>query len=317
MNYVYGPVPSRRLGRSLGVDTIPPKTCNFSCVYCQLGRTTTFINTRRDFFPKQDILQEIKQRIRLVGIENIDYVTFVGEGEPTLCKSLGWLIERVKAEFPTPVAVITNGALLYEEEVREELCDADVVLPTLDAGFKETFRRINRPHPSINFQNMIEGMIQFRKICSGQLWIEYMVVQDLNDSESELLQLRKFFGEIKPDRIYVNVPIRPPTEDWVKIPSQERLSRIKKILSEVFEIILPEIGEFRVLSEDISSLKNELVQIIKRHPMRLEQIVDLLKKENIDEPSVIISELERVGLIKEVKYEKKIFYVVSKSKMSR
>ena len=152
MKFVYGPVPSRRLGRSLGVDTIPPKTCNFSCVYCQLGRTTTFINERKDFFPREDILQEIQERIILIGIENIDYVTFVGDGEPTLCRSLGWLLKQVKAEFSIPVAVITNGAHLYSEDVREELCIPDVILPSLDAGFSETFKKVNRPIPVFNLR---------------------------------------------------------------------------------------------------------------------------------------------------------------------
>jgi len=236
-------------------------------------------------------------------------VTFAGDGEPTLCKSLGWLLEHVKTEFSVPVAVITNGALLYSTEVREELCFADVVLPSLDAGFQKTFRRINRPHPSIQFQKIIEGMIQFKKMYSGKVWIEYMAVQDLNDSEAELLQIRELLSGIRPEKIYVNVPIRPPAEKGVEIPSEESLSRIRSILTGVFEIILPELGEFQVISNDISSLKSELLQIIKRHPMSLDQIIILLKKKGIENPFKIISELKQEYSIKEVFYEGKKFFI--------
>ncbi|NVM52667.1 MAG: radical SAM protein [Candidatus Helarchaeota archaeon] len=317
MKFVYGPVPSRRLGRSLGVDTIPPKTCNFSCVYCQLGRTTTFINERKDFFPREDILQEIQERIILIGIENIDYVTFVGDGEPTLCRSLGWLLKQVKAEFSIPVAVITNGAHLYSEDVREELCIPDVILPSLDAGFSETFKKVNRPHPSIQFKTMIDGMIKFRSIFSGQIWMEYMAVKGLNDTFDELQQIHKHLKKISPDRVYVNVPIRPPAEKWVKIPSQESLSRVREILTNVVEIFLPETGEFQVLSKNVSRLKDEILQIIKRHPMRFEQLIDLLRQKEIENPSEIISELEQAGLIKRIIYENKAFFISADVKLGK
>ena len=317
LKHVYGPVPSRRLGRSFGVDPIPPKTCNFSCVYCQLGRTTTFINERKDFFPREDILREIEERINLIGIENIDYVTFVGDGEPTLCRSLGWLLEKVKAEFALPVAVITNGVLLYLEEIREELCIPDVILPSLDAGTPEIFRKINRPHPTISFQKMIEGMTKFRNMYSGQIWMEYMAVSGLNDTVEELQHIRKYLQQINPDRVYVNVPIRPPAENWVKIPSQERLTQIREILIDVVEIIPPETGKFQVISKDISFLKNELVQIIKRHPMRLEQLEELLKQNEIKNPLLIIKELEEAGLINQLNYQNNIFFISSELKMGK
>ncbi|MHA1752959.1 MAG: radical SAM protein [Candidatus Helarchaeota archaeon] len=317
MKYVYGPVPSRRLGRSLGVDTIPQKTCNFSCVYCQLGRTTTYINERRDFFPRNDILQEIKERINIIGKDNIDYITFVGDGEPTLCKSLGWLLEQVKSSFQIPIAVITNGALLYLEEVQNELCFADIVLPTLDAGCPETFKKINRPHPTIDFNKMINGMIEFRKKYSGQIWIEFMAVRGINDNLEELNKIVKYYEQIKPDKVYINVPIRPPAENWVKVPTNEGLASIKQSFKNVVEINMPEIGDFQVIDENISELKKELSEIIKRHPMRLDQLKNLLKSKNIKAPEKVISELEELGIIKQVNYDGKIFFLSSKVKRAK
>ncbi|MHA1264764.1 MAG: radical SAM protein [Candidatus Helarchaeota archaeon] len=321
MKHVYGPVPSRRLGRSLGVDTIPVKTCNFSCVYCQLGRTTTFINERRDFFARNEILREIKTRLALIREENIDFITFVGDGEPTLCRSLGWLLEQVHAVSSLPIAVITNGALLYREEVREELASADVVLPTLDAGTSETFRKINRPHPTIHFPEMIQGMIDFRKRYSGQIWMEFMAVRGINDTIEELIQIRKHLEPIKPDRLYVNIPIRPPAESWVKPPSNTGLARVRTIFTglarvkTIFEIILPELGEFQIVSQNIEDLKQEIIQIIQRHPMHLKQIEELLNKAGIRTPSEFIEELEQKGLLKRLNYQNKVFFISGNLKM--
>jgi wyosine [tRNA(Phe)-imidazoG37] synthetase (radical SAM superfamily) len=237
----------------------------------------------------------------------MDYVTFVGDGEPTLNNSLGWLLEQVKAEFSIPVAVITNGALLYLKEIRDELSIADVILPTLDAGFPETFKQINRPHPTIQFQSMIEGMIEFSKRYSGQIWMEYMVVQGRNDTEREIQQIQKYLKEINPDRVYINVPIRPPAEEWVTLPDQNTMDRIRKILIDAVNINRPEKGEFQIVFDEASMLKNELLQIIKRHPMRLEQAEELMRNKSIRNPAEILADLEKAGQIKRVEYENTIF----------
>ncbi len=317
MKYVYGPVPSRRLGRSLGVDTIPPKTCNFSCVFCQLGQTTTFINSRKDFFPPDEILQELRQRVIAIGEKHVDYITFVGDGEPTLCRSLGWLINHVKSEFSIPVAVLTNGAILYNKRIREELLAADIILPSLDAGFPKTFKKINRPHPSIHFDRLIEGMIKFSNVYSGQLWLEFMAVRGLNDTKVELNQICSYLDLIKPDRVYINVPIRPPAERWVLPPTPRGLARIQEILKGGFELIHPESGEFKILNKDISELKEEITQIVKRHPMRMDQIEDLLKDMNVEEPEKIILDLEKEGLINRLIYQNKIFFTSAELKIRK
>lgn len=181
MSTVYGPVPSRRLGPSLGVDPIPFKTCNYNCVYCQLGRTTPVTNERKDFFPREAILAEVEAALKAHQPGEMNYITFVGQGEPLLCASIGWLIRQVKALTDIPVAVITNGSLLFMPDVREDLRAADVVMPSLDAADEETFRRINRPWAKLQIALIIEGMVAFREMFENQLWIEVMLVKGLND----------------------------------------------------------------------------------------------------------------------------------------
>ena len=189
MKYVYGPVPSRRLGNSLGIDPIPSKTCNYQCIYCQLGKTTNFTNIRKNYFPKKDITAEIEKAIKL-NENKFDYITFVGSGEPTLYKDLKDLIIKTKELSEKPLCVITNGSLLYEKGVQNALIYSDVVLPSLDAGDEKSFLRINRPHPSINFEKLIQGFIDFKKKFEGRFWIEVMLMKGINDSKEELFKRR-------------------------------------------------------------------------------------------------------------------------------
>jgi len=181
MNYIFGPVPTRRLGQSLGIDPVPLKTCNWNCVYCQLGRSKPMANERKDFFPADEILAEAKNALLSHQPGEIDWVTFVGSGETTLHASLGWLIREVKKITKLPVAVITNGSLLYKREVRQELLAADAVLPSLDAGTPELYQHINRPYPGLSFESLLDGLIAFSEEYQGNLWVEVMLVKDIND----------------------------------------------------------------------------------------------------------------------------------------
>ena len=190
--YLFGPVPSRRLGASLGVSPIPERTCNYSCVYCQLGRTLRMTNTRQEFFPLEEILAEFREYLQ--GSIPFDVVTVVGEGEPTLYSRLGELIAGLKKETDKPVAVITNGALLYDAEMRRELMEADIVLPSLDAVTEEQYRKIDRPMGSIGFAEMAEGLRQFAREYQGQLWIEIMLVDGMNDSPEDIAAFKEFLG---------------------------------------------------------------------------------------------------------------------------
>jgi len=306
MKYIYGPVPSRRLGNSLGIDPIPSKTCNYQCIYCQLGRTTNFTNERKNFFPKNEIIAEMKNAIKQ-NENNIDYITFVGSGEPTLYRDLGELILKVKEFSKKPVCVITNGSLLYDLKVRNILMHADVVLPSLDAGDEKSFIRINRPHPSIKFDAMIQGFIDFRKNFKGKFWIEIMIMKGINDSKEELLKIKEKIDLIKPDRIDINVPIRPPVEEWVKIPDENIISLLNEIFGEYYDINFPEIGKFGFYSSDF---EKEVLSIIERHPMRQEQILETFSSNNFNKDEILLrlENLESKKKIKKILYGQKIFW---------
>lgn len=302
--YVYGPVPSRRLGESLGVNPIPLKTCNYSCVYCQLGRTKNLTNTRKDFFSPQEILAEIREAIELYR-DKMDFITFVGEGEPTLCKSLGWLIENTRKLANIPIAVITNGALMYREDVREELLLTNVVMPSLDATDQETFLKINRPHRELRIDEIVEGMAKFRAMYKGQIWVEVMLVKGLNDTEGILEGIQKSFSRIKPDRVYLNVPIRPPAEPWVEIPDDEGLVRAQTILKGAIMMPLSEEGEFHI--EAFKNYYDAILSIVRRHPMKREQIRETLKISE-DELDRILKSLEEENKIRGIRYRGFTFY---------
>lgn len=293
MNYVFGPVPSRRLGQSLGIDTIPLKTCNWNCIYCQLGRTVPLTNERREYFPRHDILAEVKQALATHTLDEIDWVTFVGSGEPTLHIGLGWLIREVKQLTDHPVAVITNGSLLYRPEVREELCAADAVLPTLDAGTPELYRTINRPHSDLTFERLVAGLIAFRQQYTGKLWIEVMLVRGLNDTEPALRDIATILRQIKPDEVHINLPTRPPAETWVQPPDEEGLMRATVILGDIAHVVHPAEGTF-----DLSGCTNPIeavVGIITRHPMREQELVRTLDRWAPGQVEHALAELEASG----------------------
>jgi len=322
MKTVYGPVPSRRLGRSLGVNPIPFKTCDYSCVYCQLGRTSQMTNQRKDFFPPEKIINEITRVIEPeIGSSRgeIDFVTFVGEGEPTLCKSLGWLIRKTKGIADIPIAVDTNGSLLYRGDVRKDLSHADVVMPSLDAGTAETFRKINRPHRGIVFEAVVEGLGRFRQEYDGEIWVEVMLVKGLNDSEKELKAIRSRLEHIEPERIYINVPIRPPAESWAVPPDKESIALAHSILGDVnvLDITAEERGEFSIAG--FTNPEDAILGIIRRHPMREEQVIETIKKFKLEEEDVhdSIRRLEESGKIKRVKYREKVFWLTMEEKRGK
>jgi wyosine [tRNA(Phe)-imidazoG37] synthetase (radical SAM superfamily) len=274
MKYVFGPVPSRRLGRSLGIDPVPLKTCNWNCVYCQLGRTVPLTDERREYIPREDILAEVKYALAKPGL--IDWITFVGSGETTLHVGLGWLIRQVKGLTDLPVAVITNGSLLYLPDVRAELAAADAVLPTLDAGTPELYRRINRPHPDITFVRLVEGLVAFRREYRGKLWVEVMLVRGLNDSEATLRDIAAVLRQIQPDQVHILSPTRPPAETWVQPPEEEGLMRATAIFGDIARVVTPAEGIFDLTGFD--NVVDAIVSIITRHPMREEELIRTLKQ---------------------------------------
>ena len=196
--YVFGPIPSRRLGRSLGISPLPKKTCNYSCIYCQLGRTDKMTNKRQEFYKTEDIIAEFKQYLK--DSDKFDIVTVVGEGEPTLAANLGELVVALKALTDKPVAVITNGALLSDPQVREELCHADMVLPSLDAYNQEISKKIDRPYGTIKFEEEFEGLKKFTHMYEGELWLEIMLVDGINDDEQSILKFQELLKELRENK---------------------------------------------------------------------------------------------------------------------
>ncbi len=289
--YVYGPVPSRRLGRSLGVSPIPPKTCSYACVYCQLGKTTHLQTERKDFYPKEEILAEI---IESEPMGKADFITFVGDGEPTLNKDLGWLIKQTKQKINLPVAVITNGSLLSQKDVRENLSAADVVIPTLDAGNDRMFRMINRPHRDIDFETMLQGLVEFRREYSGQIRIEVMLVKGLNDTDGELTDIKRAIEKINPDRVYILTPIRPPAEAWVRPLEPEDILRALEIIGSGIPVTELETGQFS--AEEFKDAKHAILEIGSRHPLRLDQGLNIENK--FSTPGTVMKMLKNKDLIR-------------------
>jgi len=293
MKYIFGPVPSRRLGQSLGIDPVPLKTCNWNCVYCQLGRSIPLTNERVDYFPREDMIIEVEQALASHQPGEIDWITFIGSGETTLHAGIGWLIRQVKSLTHLPIAVITNGSLLYLPEVRLELSPADAVLPSLDAGNAKLYRKINRPHPEVSFERLIQGLAAFRADYQGKLWVEVMLVRGLNDTEAALKEIATVLKNIQPDEVHILQPTRPPVETWVQPSDAEGLLRARAILGDIARIIHPASGSFDLSGTE--SLVDAVVGIITRHPMREDELIETLKHWIPGEVAETLTELEKSG----------------------
>ncbi len=259
----FGPVPSRRLGESLGISLTPHKTCSYNCVYCQLGRTTDLRVKRESFFARDAIMKEIEEKL---SSSKPDYLTFSGDGEPTLSGDIGWIIRRCKEQWNFPVAVLTNGSLLNRDEVIQDLLQADVVMPSLDAGSAKTFRKVNRPHRSVVYGDVLQGLVDFRREYKGRLWLEVMLVRGLNDRENHVVRLKNRIAQIAPDRTYVLCPTRPPAEEYVQPPRPIDYIRALKQLGSTTPIKKLESGQVNVAKT--SDARLAILDVARRHPLR-------------------------------------------------
>lgn len=284
--YIFGPLPSRRLGLSLGVSPIPKKACNYSCVYCQLGPTHTMKRAREMYFPVEDILAEMKTYLSS-GLP-FDVVTIVGEGEPTLYTDLKKLIAGLRELTDKPIVVITNGGFLNQKEVKEALMEADIVMPSLDAYDEKAFKKINRPVGTIKFQDMYQGLVDFAREYQGELWLEIMLVKGLNDDGKAFLEFKELLKPIQYDRLFLNSPVRGTAESWAEEPDEESIRLGEKILGgiSVAEAISPE------FYSDVADDSEAILSIIKRHPMNQHEIANFLSSRGLKEIEGIFLKLQ-------------------------
>jgi len=264
--YVYGPVPSRRLGRSLGVDLVPFKTCTYDCIYCQLGRTTHKTTQRKEWVPFDTVIDQVKGKLE----SKPDYITLSGSGEPTLHSRIGEVISKIKEMTDIPIAVLTNGSSLWLPEVRRSLRAADLVLPSLDAGSDCLYRYINRPHPDIPFGKMLEGLVKFRDEYAGKYWLEILLLGGVTTVETQVNALAHAIKLIGPDKVHVNTVSRPPVEDFAMAVPPERLKEITSQLSEKAEIIAAKPGIHEQC--ETSARSQDILALLRRRPCSVEDI---------------------------------------------
>ncbi|MGE5293362.1 MAG: radical SAM protein [Solirubrobacterales bacterium] len=267
-SFTYGPVPSRRLGFSLGVDIVPPKICTLDCVYCQLGRTTKSTVAREDFVDIDAVLAEIKGKLD-AGLQ-ADYITLGGSGEPTLNSRLGDLIDGIRKLTDIPVAILTNGTLFYRQDVRSECAKADMVAPSLDAGDAATFETVNRPNRDITIEKLVSGLEQFRKEYSGQIWLEVFLIAGVNTDAEQVSLIKGLIERIRPDKVHLNTAVRPPAEPVVRAVPREVLDRIAQQIGGVCEVI----GEAPAGLSDRHEIRTEadVVSVLRRRPCTIEDI---------------------------------------------
>jgi wyosine [tRNA(Phe)-imidazoG37] synthetase (radical SAM superfamily) len=295
MTYVYGPVPSWRLGQSLGVDPVPLKTCNWNCAYCQLGRTQPVVNERRDYVPVDAVIAELKSVLADHPAGGIDWVTFLGSGEPLLHARLGEMLRAAKALTPLPVALITNGSLFWQADVREEAAVADAVLPTLDVGSADLYRRLNRPHPEVTFERHLDGLIAFRDAYRGRFWLEVMLVQGVNDTDPALEALAACVARIRPDEIHLNVPTRPPVEKWVHPPDPALIRRAADVLGRVAPVRVPTRASGAFDLGPSGDLVEAVLAILQRHPMSEQELMQTLSHRSPEHVREALAALEFGG----------------------
>jgi len=239
MKHIFGPVISRRLGLSLGINIIPHKTCSFDCVYCQLGPTTNKTTERKEYVDANEILSELKNFLQGQDAKDqkIRFITFSGAGEPTLNIKIGELISEIKKITPIPIAVITNSSLLFDDDLRKSLLQADMILPTLSFPDNETFFALHRPASDLKSEDIVKGLISLRNEYRGKISLEIMLVRGVNDNPKKLEKLKEMVDLIKPDKIHLNVPVRSPKGESMPLPIRKTLDKIKNLFGEKCEII--------------------------------------------------------------------------------
>ncbi len=306
---VFGPVPSRRLGRSLGVDLVPYKTCSFDCVYCQLGRTTRLTVAREEYVPTDGILCEIEETLGKSATP--DYITLSGSGEPTLHLGFGRVIEGIRNITDTPIAILTNSSLFPDEEVRADCAKADLVVPSLDVADRKLFSCINRPHRNVDFDEMVEGLIEFRKEFRGQLWLEILLLYGVTGVAPYVRQMVPLVERIRPDRVQLNTAVRPPADLVVRPVAETDLQELAALFGSHAEVI----AHFSATEEehDFRARREDVLAMLRRRPCSIEDIACGMGIHR-NEAVKYIGEMERDGRIRSEVRAGTLYYVAEENR---
>ncbi len=307
MNTIYGPLYSRRLGISVGIDIIPYKTCSFNCVYCHEGETTNLTCQRQNFLDFREVLEELSSlagKKQLRGLD-LDYLTFAGSGEPTLNRDLGRYIAHLKEISPVPVAVITNSSLLWDRDVRDDLRQADLVVPSLDAAGEESFQRVNRPCKELSLEKIFRGLRQFCREFSGEIWLEILLCRGLNDSEADLARLAEVLETMELDKVQINTVSRPPAQDKIEPVPPQTLRHFREQLAEKVEIIEESTGFWRKAME--ADLEKAILDRLNYKPESMLSLSRELKKSG-QEIIKVLARLEKEGKVVRFIRDRTSFY---------
>jgi len=299
-SYVFGPVPSRRLGRSLGVDLIPFKTCSYDCIYCQLGRTTCQTIERKEWVPLNDVLRQLQKKLST----KPDYITLSGSGEPTLYSRIGELITEIKSMTEVPVAVLTNGSLFCDPDVRLSLMKADLVVPSLDAGDEKLFRYVNRPHDSISFDQLVEGLLRFRYEYSGQYWLEVFLL-GATSPLNKIEKIVEITSRINPDRVQLNTVTRPPAEEFATTIPDELMQHFAEIFGDNAEVIADSRGTHQ--QKQFAALRRDVLDLLRRRPCSVDDIAQGLGMHR-NEVVKYVTELVEEGNLNYELHSGKLYY---------
>lgn len=306
--YIFGPVPSRRLGFSLGIDLVPYKTCSYDCIYCQLGKTTLKTVSRGEYVPLDEVMEETSEKLKQDSV--IDYITLSGSGEPTLYSKIKELIGRLKEKTNKPVAVLTNGSFLWDKNIQNDLMEADLIIPSLDAGDENIYRYVNRPHSSLSYKQVTEGIADFCKKFKGKIWIEVFLLHGVTSISSEVKKIKAQIKKINHHKIHLNTVVRPPAEFFAYPVPKDQLYDCAKLLGTNVEII----SDFNKIYDQagFKTSQDEILNLIKRRPCSLDDI----SKGLFIHPNEALKYLERLisgNQITTIVNNKELFYITKKA----
>jgi wyosine [tRNA(Phe)-imidazoG37] synthetase (radical SAM superfamily) len=323
MNYkhLFGPVNSRRLGISLGVDLVPSKTCSLNCIYCEAGKTTVLTNKRQEYVKFDEIILELDDYLK--SNPYLDFITFSGAGEPTLFSRLGDLICYIKNQYPEyKICLITNSTMFTDQTVIEEVLQADIILPSLDAVSEDAFQKMNRPCPGITAESIVNGLIRLRKQFVHQMWLEIFIVPGINDSDREISLFKETILHIQPDQVQLNSLDRPGTEDWVKPELRNRLNEIavklqptpnelEKMNIKTTVTIIAKSKENHHNEMQTGDLREQIITLLQRRPSTMKDIIGMLSS-NKQQVNLILNELCEEGIIESETLPRGVFFKMKK-----